>query len=128
MTAGLSRGEKVKLGVAFGVGALALPLLIALLVGATGGTPALNHSVAREARSAFASDCRRVGDAWRCSVYDRSGSGQAGYRLKKDGDCWTARRVTPERFTEGPMPTRLEGCVGFRDRYPLFDSLLDIAL
>lgn len=125
MTAGLSRGEKVKLAIAFGVGALALPLVIALLAGATGGTSALNRSMAREARSAFESgDCRRAGDGWRCLVYDRSGSGQAGYRLRKDGDCWTARRVTPQHFTEGPMPGRLEGCVGFRDRYPLFDALL----
>ena len=53
MTEGLSGGQKVKLAVAFLLGALALPIAIALLMGATGGTDALNRSLARESGAAF---------------------------------------------------------------------------
>jgi hypothetical protein len=123
MTAGRSGGRSVRIAIALLLGVLALVTMLAIIVlmTADGGTTALNRSIAREANSPFESDCRPTGDGWRCFVHDRAGSGQARYRLRKDDDCWTARRVTPQHFTELPMPARLAGCVALRDRVDLFN-------
>jgi hypothetical protein len=127
MTAGLSRGEKVRMVVAFVLGGLALVFGSALLFGAVSDREALLRSLTREARSPFEVECSRgAGGFSRCLVADRAGSGSASYRFKERGDCWSARRTSPQHFTEGPMPGRLEGCVTFRDRYPFFDSLLEV--
>jgi hypothetical protein len=102
-----------------------VPVLIVVVVGAMRGTAALNRSVARETDSPFDGDCRKAGAAWRCSVSDSQGSGGGVYRLRKDGECWTARRTTPDHFAEAPMPELVKGCVTLRDRYPLLDALLE---
>ena len=56
--------------------------------------------------------CRRSGAAWRCSVEDREGSGNAvEYRVTVDGRCWRARGKGGS----------FAGCVGDLDELRLFD-------
>lgn len=121
MTAGLSRREKVRLTVAFVLGALALPLLAALFFGVADERVALNRSVAHALDSYADAECHRVGTAWECSISEGYSSSQV-YRVVKDGDCWEARSVAAWQWSrERPLPARVEGCVRFRDRYDFFD-------
>jgi len=81
----------------------------------------LHGSVGRTTGSAgLAGSCeQRSGRHWHCDVADGHGSGQAGYEVEVDGTCWQARRSSPDRYTETPMPARAKGCARLRDQIAL---------
>jgi hypothetical protein len=91
---------------------------------------ALDYSVAREAGGTpllGTEPCRRrPGRAWRCSVYDTSGSGRAAYRVEMTGSrCWQARKDEGSSGEEQPLPRSVSGCVGIRDQLRIVERLLD---
>jgi hypothetical protein len=58
-----------------------------------------------------------------CEVPDAQNSGFARYRVRLDGRCWHARKVSPDRWEEQVVPMRrnLSGCVQFRDQVRLVE-------
>lgn len=55
--------------------------------------------------------CHRGGGAWRCFVYDNSGSGDGPvYRVEmRNKHCWKAEQI--RSGGKGGLPKRAEGCV-----------------
>ena len=71
-------------------------------------------------------DCRRRPSAvWICEVPDISNSGTARYRVLMHGRrCWHARKVSPDKWEEGPpLERHVSGCVKWRDQVRLMDRV-----
>ena len=121
----LARVSMVFLGAAL----LAVAACLWLPAGAV-SPKALDYSVAREAGGTpllGTEPCRRrPGRAWRCSVYDTSGSGRAAYRVEMTGSrCWQARKDEGSSGEEQPLPKSVSGCVGVGDQLRIVERLLD---
>jgi membrane protein implicated in regulation of membrane protease activity len=61
-----------------------------------------------------------------CEVADVSSSGFARYRVRLDGRCWRARKVSPDHWEEQikPMKRRASGCVEFRDQLRFYERAI----
>jgi hypothetical protein len=68
---------------------------------------------------------RRAPELQICEVPDANGSGSATYRVRLDGRCWDAHKISPNHREEGPpfLARRVSGCVEFRDQVRLFDRI-----
>jgi hypothetical protein len=58
-----------------------------------------------------------------CEVPDIQNSGVARYRVRLDGRCWHARKISPDKWEEqsSPMKRHVSDCVQFRDQVRLFE-------
>ena len=61
-----------------------------------------------------------------CEVPDLQNSSSARYRVRMDGRCWHARKISPDNREDQvpPMKRRVSGCVQFRDQARLFERFL----
>ncbi|MEA2378431.1 MAG: hypothetical protein QOD13_2338, partial [Thermoleophilaceae bacterium] len=67
-------------------------------------------------------DCRaRSSSISMCDISDASGSGVATYRVRIDGRCWEAVKVSSYTREEGPpfLNRRASACVRWRDQVRL---------
>jgi hypothetical protein len=62
-----------------------------------------------------------------CDVSDLQGSGGAIYRVRMDGRCWQARKISPRRSEEGSpwLKRQVSGCVEFSDQVRLFERAFE---
>jgi hypothetical protein len=112
------------------VGAVALATLAAAFlwlpaVGSPSGG-ALQHSVTRHVGGSLLFsdifDCHaRSSSISRCDISDASGSGVATYRVRTEGRCWEAVKVSSHTQEEGRpfLKQRDSGCVRWRDQVRL---------
>ena len=67
--------------------------------------------------------CRLEEELATCEVPDASASGAATYRVRRDGRCWSARKVSGGE--EVPLRGRASHCVTLAEQLRLFHRLIE---